>query len=208
MKSSDSRTRNFATVVYPESAPENWMELLDEYHIATLISPLHDQDTNPDGTQKKPHYHVMVMFEGKKTFDTQIKPIFDKIGGVGREHVNSMRGYARYMCHLDNPEKAQYKPCDVIAMGGADYDAIIHIATDDLRTLREMLHYITVNQVTSFKQFVDLCSINNDEWFGLLASSKSYFIKEYIKSFEWELKNEGSSDYLNVLKKMIMEVEE
>lgn len=208
MKSSDSRTRNFATVVYPESAPDNWIDLLDEYHVATLISPLHDQDTNPDGTQKKPHYHVMIMFEGKKTFETQIKPIFDSIGGVGREHVNSMRGYARYMCHLDNPEKAQYKPSDVTAMGGADYEAIIHIATDDLKTLKEMLHYITVNQVTSFKKFVDLCSINNDEWFGLLASSKSYFIKEYIKSFEWELKNEGSNDYLKVLKKMIMEVEE
>lgn len=208
MKNSDSRTRNYATVVYPDSAPENWMEILDQYHVAALISPLHDQDENPDKTQKKPHYHVMLMFEGKKTFETQVKPIFDKIGAVGREQINSIRGYARYMCHLDNPEKAQYKPEDVIAMGGADYDAIIHIATDDIKTLRDMLHYITVNQITSFKEFVDLCSTNNESWFALLASSKSYFIKEYIKSFEWELKKEGPKNYLYMLKKMIMEEEE
>lgn len=195
-------------MVYPDSAPENWMEILDQYHVAALISPLHDQDENPDKTQKKPHYHVMLMFEGKKTFETQVKPIFDKIGAVGREQINSIRGYARYMCHLDNPEKAQYKPEDVIAMGGADYDAIIHIATDDIKTLRDMLHYITVNQITSFKEFVDLCSTNNESWFALLASSKSYFIKEYIKSFEWELKKEGPKNYLYMLKKMIMEEEE
>ena len=28
-----ARTRNFATVVYPESAPADWMERLDQYHI-------------------------------------------------------------------------------------------------------------------------------------------------------------------------------
>lgn len=110
------RTRNFATVVYPESAPADWMDRLNDYHVAALVSPLHDRDTNPSGEPKKPHYHVMLIFEGPKEFETQVKPIFDDIGGVGREMVNSARGYARYLCHLDNPEKAQYDPAEVRCM--------------------------------------------------------------------------------------------
>ena len=97
------RTRNFATVVYPESAPEDWINKLEELHVAVLVSPLHDKDINPSGEPKIPHYHVLLMFESPKDFETQIQPIFDSIGAVGRELVNSARGYARYLCHLYNP---------------------------------------------------------------------------------------------------------
>ena len=102
--SKDERVRNFATVVYPESAPENWIDILNEYHVACLISPLHNRDIDPDLNIKKPHYHVLIMFEGKKNYETQVKPIFDSIGGVGREYVQSIRGYARYLCHLNIAE--------------------------------------------------------------------------------------------------------
>ena len=125
----EQRTRNFATVVYPESAPSDWIDKLDQLHVAALISPLHDKDTNPSGEPKKPHYHVLLMFEGVKDYETQVKPIFAEIGGVGREMVNSARGYARYLCHLDNPEKAQYEPSEVRCMGGADYTDILYILT-------------------------------------------------------------------------------
>ncbi len=46
------RTRNFATVVYPESAPENWMRILEEHRVPALISPLHDKDVDADGKKK------------------------------------------------------------------------------------------------------------------------------------------------------------
>ena len=48
-KRAGTRTRNFATVVYLESAPADWMERLDQHHIAALVSPLHDKDKNPSG---------------------------------------------------------------------------------------------------------------------------------------------------------------
>ena len=115
------RTRNFATVVYPDSAPSDWMDKLDRLHIAAFISPLHDKDMDPDGGLKKSHYHVMLMFESPVEYETRVTPIFAEIGAVGREMVNSARGYARYLCHLDNPEKFQYSPSEVRCIGGADY---------------------------------------------------------------------------------------
>lgn len=63
------RTRNYATMVYPESAPENWQTVIAESKIPVFISPLHDKDINPDGTPKKPHYHVLTSFDSVKTVD-------------------------------------------------------------------------------------------------------------------------------------------
>ena len=37
------RTRNYATVIYPESAPDNWMQILSESKIPMFISPLHQK---------------------------------------------------------------------------------------------------------------------------------------------------------------------
>lgn len=53
------RTRNFATVVYPESAPADWLDIINDLHIPCFVSPLHDQDLDAKGKPKKPHYHVV-----------------------------------------------------------------------------------------------------------------------------------------------------
>ena len=117
------RTRNWATVVYPESAGENWVDKLKALIVPALISPLHDKDTNADGTAKKNHYHVMVLFDGVKTQE-QARDVFDEIAGVGAEPIKSVRAYARYLCHMDNPEKAQYDVSDVQTLGGVDYQSL------------------------------------------------------------------------------------
>lgn len=43
-KNGRGRTRNFATIVYPESAPENWKSILENEIVPALISPLHDKE--------------------------------------------------------------------------------------------------------------------------------------------------------------------
>ena len=90
-KNGSGRTRNFATVLYPESAPADWFDVLTELHIPAFISPLHDIDVNPTGEVKKEHYHVIIMFDSVKTTEQAIE-VFQKIGGVGCERVNSVRG--------------------------------------------------------------------------------------------------------------------
>ena len=180
-----SRTRNYATIVYPESAPANWQEILADMHIPALISPVHDKDVTADGEIKKPHYHVIIMFGGVKT-KKQAKEIIDKIDGVGVEVVNNLATYARYLIHQDNPDKAQYSVSDVVAVSGADYSAITYIPVDDLSIIGEMLKYINDNQITSFAVFTNFCVREHLEWLRVLALKKtSYFFKEYMKSLDW-----------------------
>ncbi len=183
------RTRNFGTVVYPESAPDGWLEWLGEQCIPCFISPLHDSDINPDGEQKKPHYHVLLMYDGVKTQE-QVQPVFDSIGGVGFEIVQSTRGYARYLCHLDNPEKHQYNPDEVRTFGGVDYMEVIGLPVDELKAIGEMMAFVDENMITSFAQLLRYAKDNNDSWFRLLIRKCAFVMREYIKSNYWEMQNE------------------
>lgn len=62
-----SKTRNWAFIVYDESVPEGWLDLLADTHLSAFISPRHDRDTDEDGTIKKPHFHVVIMADGPIT---------------------------------------------------------------------------------------------------------------------------------------------
>ena len=179
------RTRNFATVVYPDSAPENWLETLGEQCVPCFVSPLHDRDTNPTGEPKKAHYHVMIMFDSVKTSE-QAQEVFQAIGGVGCEVVKSVRAYSRYLCHLDNPEKEQYNPDDVRQMGGADYHDVIGMAIDKYVAISEILDYCDSNQIYSFRQLLSYCRKEKFEWFRQLCDGGVYIVKEYLKSAQWE----------------------
>lgn len=184
----DNRARNFATVVYPESAPSDWQQILAEQFIPAFISPLHDKDENPTGEKKKEHYHVIVMFDGKKSPD-QVKTIFDLIGGVGCEIVKSIRGYARYLCHLDNPEKAQYQPDDVRSLCGADYTSTIGLAIDKYKAIDEIMDFIDANGITSYRNLLQYCRKERRDWFRVLCDNGTYVILEYLKSAQWTENN-------------------
>ena len=178
------RTRNFATVVYPESAPEDWQTRLEECFVPCFISPLHDSDVNPGGEIKKAHYHVVIMFEGVKTVE-QATEIFGKIGGVGCEKVNSIRGYARYLCHLDNPEKFQYRQEDVRSLCGADYITTIGLVTDKYKAIGEMIDYCELNDIISYSELLKYCRMERFDWFRVLCDNGTVVIKEYLKSRAW-----------------------
>lgn len=183
-ENTSKRTRNFATVVYPESAPEDWQDILAGQFIPAFISPLHDKDMNPGGEPKKPHYHVMIMFEGVKTKE-QAEAIFKLIGGVGCEVVNSMRGYGRYLCHLDNPEKAQYKQEDVRCLSGADYIAVIGLVLDKYKAIGEMIDFCQLNDIVSYSDLLEYCRAERFDWFRVLCDNGTVVMKEYLKSKSW-----------------------
>src|SRR5699024_4399385 len=106
-KNKNQRTRNWSIIVYPESAPENWIDILQKEYVKMVVSPLHDKDVNPDDTLKKAHYHVLFMFDGVKSYN-QVKSIADSVNAPIPQIVGSAKGLTRYMLHIDNTDKAQY----------------------------------------------------------------------------------------------------
>ena len=69
------KTRAWTFIVYPDSAPSDWRDIIDDLHIPWVESPLHDRDQNPMGDQKKPHWHVLIYSDGPKTFNNVSKLI-------------------------------------------------------------------------------------------------------------------------------------
>lgn len=183
-KIATKRTRNYATVVYPDSAPEDWQDLLASQFVPAFISPLHDKDINPGGESKKPHFHVMIMFDNVKTRE-QAQEVFSLIGGVGCEVVNSLRGYARYLCHLDNPEKAQYEPETVRALCGADYVSVIGLVTDKYKAISEIIDFCVEQDIYSFSRLLEYCRNERFDWFRVLCDNGTIVVEKYLKSRSW-----------------------
>lgn len=183
-----NRTRNFACIVYPESAPSDWLDILSSQCIPCFVSPLHDKDINPGGEPKKPHYHVILMFDSVKT-DEQAKEVFCNIGGVGCERVKSIRGYARYLCHLDNPEKAQYSQEDIKSFGGADYINVIQLSSDKYVAFNEMIDFCEQYNIVSFYQLAKYARNNRSDWHRILCDCGTTYMMSYLKAKHWTIQN-------------------
>lgn len=182
--SNGDRTRNWVSILYPESAKEDWLNLLREQYVPAFISPLHNGDFNPDGTPKKEHYHIILMFDSVKT-EKQAQEVFDSIGAIKCQKIKSIRGQARYLCHLDNPEKEQYSISNVISLCGADYRETIELRSDDRYLKKEVHAFIKHNHIRSFADLCDYCMENNEDWYIIVTEKYSYFFDKYIKSKFW-----------------------
>lgn len=179
-----SRTRNWVVIIYPESAPSNWRSILDDLFIEWVESPLHDKDVDPGtGEIKKAHWHVMLQFPSVKSFK-QMKVIADKVNSPIPQPALSPKGVVRYMIHLDNPEKFQYKRETIIGHGGADIAALLKPTSSDRYSLiGEMMEYVANNDVTEMKELLDYARAERmDDWFPLLCDNSAYILGEYIKS--------------------------
>lgn len=186
-KSSDgvkeTRTRNWTCVVYPDSAPENWRDFLDDLHIEWVESPLHEFDVNPTGECKKAHWHVLLMFGGVKTYD-QVREAIDPLNCPRPERCHNAKSMVRYMAHLDNPDKHQYSISDIKAHGGVDLAELLRPSSSERYTMiKEMCTYVKEKHIVEFQDLMDYAMDERfDTWFPALTDSCGYIMGQYIKS--------------------------
>ena len=187
----DERKRNWSFIVYPDSAPDNWQSILANYHVPFIISPLHSKDKNDDGTFKKPHYHTLMLFPGKKSY-SQVKAITDKLSSPVPQTVVSVKGLVRYFAHLDNPEKAQYDVREIKGFCGANVDAYLTISRSTRRTiLKDITKYILEYHVTSLSTLVqEALNRDDDQWFSVITDTNTWYLNMLINS-EWKLAHQN-----------------
>lgn len=187
----EKRTRNWSTIIYPRTqdgeettCPDNWADILAELGVKCAVSPLHDKDVTGDGEKKKAHRHVVIAFDGVKT-KAQAKEIFDRIGGVGAEPVNSLYGMTRYLTHMDNPEKAQYSTMDVLTFGGFEYRRYASSKDDEekqtVSQMGEIMQIISGEMIYSFSDLAEILLVERPELFTCMRKN-SYFFACFLKS--------------------------
>ena len=116
---------------------------------------------------------------------------FAELGGVGCQPCNSSRGYARYLCHLDNPEKYQYPVEAVEAFGGANYLDVIALESDRRATIAEMCDWCDETGCFSYAELAREARRNHPMWWQALTSSATMIMFRYIRSIEDEFKRGG-----------------
>ena len=177
--------RDWAFIVYPESAPKNWREILDETHMRWVESPLHDKDFNPDGTFKKPHWHVMLSADGPITLKA-VEKIIEPLNVPAPQKVGSGRGMIRYFIHLDNPEKYQYSRDEIVAHGGADVESYFELTkTNKISVMKDIITYIYENEIDNYADFLMICIQKSDEWFDVAINNNTLAINKMIDYQKW-----------------------
>lgn len=186
----ETRTRNWSIIVYPESAPDNWRQIIDESHIEWVESPLHEFDVNPTGEVKKPHYHVLLLFGGVKSYD-QVCEFIKPLNGPIPQRCHNAKAMVRYFAHLDNPDKFQYSVSDIIPHGGVDISELLKPSTSERYSMiKEMCEFVGANNITDFYQLMDYAMDNQfDTWWPLLCDSSAYIVNQYIKSNRLRIQN-------------------
>ena len=150
------KKRYWAFVLYPESAPENWRDLLQQTGLSIAVSPLHDKDIDPTGLPKKPHYHVILCYEGPTTYNNVKTNITDPLNQPIPIPLEQVRGYFRYLTHKDNPDKFQYNEKDITIINDFDIDNYNYLTRSQVNAI-----LIDIQKLIRDNQIIEYCDLLN-----------------------------------------------
>lgn len=189
-KRAGKRSRGWACIVYPESAPGEWVDALRDQHVQILISPLHDGDVTADGKPKKRHYHVLMMADQPVT-EATARAVFAAAGVTAPpELVRSIRAYARYLVHMDDHDKHPYDPSDVQELSGASWSAVALDETEERdRILTEIEDWLDEQGCLSYRQLCRYARSERPEWVHVIRTSTIH-LSAYVRSAQWEVEQE------------------
>lgn len=173
MSSPATRHRTYTGVFYPESAPEDFREVIDSWHVPAAVV-LHDQD------EKKPHYHLLLCFTGKKSL-SQVRVMVAELGSSVVQPAYDTRAAGRYLLHLDHPKKHQYPLAALETFSGASAVELTAPLTD---TTPEILDFVRDQGMVSYSDLVNYCRDHRDDWLRCVMG-RSVFWSHYLRSAEW-----------------------
>ena len=181
-KNENVKKRNWTFVLYPESAPADWIERLKISGLMTAISPLHDKDVNPTGEPKKAHYHVLLVYSGPTTYNAVAK-FTASLNATIPQALESVRGMYRYFSHKDNPEKYQYNETDIATLNGFNIADLIELTKSEVNEIKaKILKMIRDINIIEYSDLIDILLDNELLSEYDVAINNTFFFNTYITS--------------------------
>lgn len=185
-----TKKRNWAFVMYPESMPDNWKEIFSLSGLQIAVSPLHDKDLNADEEEKKPHYHVIVVYGNTTTYNNVLQ-FTKQLNATIPQALESVRGYYRYFTHKDNPEKYQYDEKDIQTFGGFDILEFVELTKTEVNKLiSELTYIIRDNDIFEYSDLIFYCLDNQLNDYFAVASNHTLYFCNLLNS----LRNKGNKE--------------
>lgn len=168
--------RHCTYVVYADSAgPKDvWVEELKKTGLAFVVSPYHDKDVNPDGTPKKPHWHVIISWGNTTTFRNAVNiadtifhcPLPDMLRG-------GPKGMYRYLTHQDDPDKYQYKEKPTAYNGWEVPLDSVEVA----RIKEEIRRVVLLEDCQEYGELMCECAMMGPEYLEVCQNNTVFFDK-------------------------------
>jgi hypothetical protein len=181
-KDEKSKARSWAFIVYPESAPKEWREMLQQTGLQFAISPLHDSDKDPTEEEKKAHWHVIAVWRNPTT-GASVRKITESVKAPVPIPLNDMRGHYRYLTHKENPEKFQYDEKDITTINGFSILDFVEKSRSEVnafkRAIQRLILELDITEYAVLMVYLDEQDMY-DEYD--IASSHTYFFDKFIAS--------------------------
>lgn len=161
------------------------------------------------GSQFKESFDDWLIAKIHKTVTRNRRELYNAYDADGKcygqiQKVRNRNGMARYLCHLDNPEKAQYNSNKIIRycitedkltdMLGGTYNKY--------EVIREMKRFCRENEITCFSDLCDYAEENHpDTWEKALDDCAAYIMDKYIKGLSYKVKDKLKDRYNDQYKK-------
>lgn len=177
------KKRNWTFELYNDSCAKDW----EDYLISTGVPfsyAYHDKDFTEIGEPKKPHYHVVICFDGPITYQN-VSTYAQRVGAANGvvQPVGSVRGIVRYFCHKDNPDKYQYSEDIIQCRNGFDpQDYFCLTVTQQKALKREITSFIRDNNINEYADLIDILMDSELDDMYDIASTNTFFFTQYIKS--------------------------
>jgi plasmid replication protein len=178
----EKRSSKWAFLLYKESAPEHYLDVLENMHIPFVLSPWHDKDINKEtGEFKKAHKHGALYFDSLKSY-SQVSELLTKNLNTPAhvEPVMSPKGMYDYFTHAENPDKALYNIEDIEFGCGFDLEKFL-ISNNKDEFISTVIDIIEENNFIEFNNLVRYARLENPKLLGLIMD-KTYFFAKYLDS--------------------------
>lgn len=178
----EQRSTKWTFLFYEESAPEDYLNILEELHIPFILSPWHDKDINRQtGEFKKSHKHGAFFFDSLKSYSQVSNIISDKLNGPAHvEVVMSPTGLFDYFTHAESLTRPLTISKILKLVIGFDLDKfLMEVKTSDF--IHEVVDIIEENDFTEFEELVWYARANNINLLGLIIE-RTYFFAKYLDS--------------------------
>lgn len=178
----DKRSNKWAFLIYQESAPKNYLDILEEMHIPFVLSPWHDKDVNKEtGEFKKAHKHGVLFFESLKSYTQVSELLTERLNTPSHvEVVMSPKGMYDYFIHAENPEKTLYNMDEIESGCGFDLNQFL-VSNNNDQFLSTMIDIIEEHNFTEFNNLVRYARVENPSLLNLIID-KTYFFAKYLDS--------------------------
>lgn len=189
-KEKKEKKRFHTFILYPESLPDDWKEILSGFKLPMAISPLHDKDEvddkkltdeqkelikNGGKVYKKEHYHVIYVSKNPVTTDAVRKRLQR---ALGKDSVNLVQvvdnlfGMYEYLTHESETAKKAgkhvYDSKDTMLLNNfriEDYDALSPEESKDISI--RLIDIIVDNDIMNMRELLRYLEEHKDDEDGI-----------------------------------------